>query len=160
MQRTSLVFAIALGFIAATPVAGQEDAEVRGIIERTNDMLAQWYAAGEIDSVAAYFAEDAWQMPPNHEPLVGREAVRSFWSQAVGIGAWTFDLDAQDVVVSGPIAVERGSFSLAFEAGSGSRIPSFQDRGNYLVLWRREDDGVWRIVWDAPVSSVPMAQAE
>jgi hypothetical protein len=29
------------------------------------------------------------------------------------------------------------------------------DEGNYLVLWEKID-GDWKILWDAPVSTVPM----
>ncbi|UWX54227.1 hypothetical protein NYZ99_14805 [Maribacter litopenaei] len=30
-----------------------------------------------------------------------------------------------------------------------------QDMGNYVVLWEKIDDD-WKVLWDAPVSSVPM----
>jgi ketosteroid isomerase-like protein len=132
--------------------------EVRGIIERHNSDAELWYASGKIDSVASVFAEDAWQMPPNSPPLVGREAIRKFWRQAVEWGKWNFSLQTQDVSVSGPMAVERGKYVLKFVAGPGAPpgVASFEDHGNYLVHWRRELDGEWRAVGDAPVSEVPL----
>ena len=97
-------------------------------------------------------------MPPNSPPLVGREAIRKFWRQAVEWGKWNFSLQTQDVSVSGPIAVERGKYVLKFVAGPGAPpgITSFEDHGNYLVHWRRDLDGEWRGVGDAPVSEVPL----
>ncbi len=134
-------------------------AEVRGIIEGHNANLVRCYATGDIDSVAEVFASDAWQMPPNAPPLVGREAIRRFWRDAVRWGMWEFSLEAQAVEVSGPLAVERGKYRLRFtaEPETPPGMTSFEDWGNYLVHWRREGDGEWRIVGDAPVSERPQA---
>lgn len=73
-------------------------------------------------------------------------------------GAWDFTLETRDVAVDGAMTVERGSYRLAFTAGPDAPpgLDSFEDRGNYLVHWRREADGQWRIVGDAPVSELPL----
>lgn len=135
---------------------------VRSIIKRHNAAAAEYYARGDIDALASIFAKDAWQMPPNNPPLVGREAIRAFWRNAVGWGRWTFTLAVEAVEVSDPIAVERGKYVLAFAAGPGAPpgMASFEDRGNYLVHWRHEPDGEWRIVGDAPVSELPLPHFE
>jgi len=133
-------------------------ADVRAIVDRHNADATHWYAAGDVDSLASIFAADAWQMPPNHDPLVGREAIRAFWRQAVTWGKWDFKLEAQSVDVSGSMAVERGKYSLRFRPGTGAPagMHSSEDHGNYLVYWRLDSDGQWRIVADAPVSAVTM----
>lgn len=133
-------------------------ADARRAIERHNANAVRSYATGDADSIAEMVAENAWQMPPNAPALVGREAIRSFWKNALQWGSWDFDLQTQDVEVSGLLAVERGKYRLRFlakpEAPPG--MASFEDRGNYVVLWRHEDDGNWRAVWDAPVSETPL----
>ena len=55
-------------------------------IESHNANAMRWYAAGDADSVANLFAADAWQMPPNAPPLVGREVIRAFWKNALNRG--------------------------------------------------------------------------
>lgn len=153
MTRLALLPLLLL--ISFAPAGAQEAEDVRGVIDEHNAKLKVWYATGEIDSVASVFAEDAWQMPPNGPPLVGRDAIRDFWSQAVQWGRWDFTLEARDVSVSGPMAVERGAYVLGFTPGPDSPLPAFEDRGNYLVHWQLEEDGEWRIVADAPVSELP-----
>lgn len=133
-------------------------AAVREIIERHNAEAIRAYATGDFESLAALFADDAWQMPPNMPPLASRAAIREFWQGAVKWGKWDFMLDVQSVEISDPIAVERGKYVLRFTAGPGAPpgMSSFVDRGNYLVHWRHEQDGKWRIVADAPVSELPL----
>jgi len=108
---------------------------VRQTIERHNADAVRGYATGDVESVASLFAEDAWQMPPNSPPLVGRKAIREFWGSAVRWGKWNFALEVQSVDVSEPIAVERGKYVLRFTTGSGAPpgMKSFEDRSNYLV---------------------------
>ena len=132
--------------------------DVRQAIERHNVNAVRWYAAGDVDSLVSIFAEDAWQMPPNSPPLVGRTAIGEFWRNAVGWGKWEFTLKTQAVDVGGLMAVERGKYVLRFTAGSGAPpgMSSFEDRGNYLVQWRQDGDKEWRIVADAPVSELPL----
>ena len=156
LQLSGCVVAMLIGACQGSP--SSDPAIVRQIIEGHNADAARWYAAGQIDSVASLFAQDVWQFPPNSPPVVGRDSLVSFWTTASGWGRWQFAFRVQDVVTSGPLAVERGQYTLEFTAGSSSPIPSVQDRGNYVVLWRREADGAWRIVWDAPVSVVPLPQ--
>jgi ketosteroid isomerase-like protein len=134
------------------------DADVRRIIETKNKAVVGWYASGEVEKLGEIFARDVWQMPPNMPAIVGLEALVGFWSGAVSAGDWTFHLETQDVVVSHPLAVERGTYRLSFEAGPEAppEMPSFEDRGNYVVAWRHDEDGEWRILWDAPVSAKPL----
>jgi ketosteroid isomerase-like protein len=152
-----------IGFLVGAGVSGcqTEDPTNRDALRRTidsvNTRIESWYAKGQVDSLVSVFAEDAWQMPPNRAPLVGRDSIRAFWAGAVRWGQWEFDFQTADVVAADSVAVERGRYTLKFTAGAEAPLPSLQDRGNYVVYWRRERDGQWRIVWDAPVSVLPPA---
>ena len=134
---------------------------VRRTIERHNATAVRCYATADVEALGAIFAEDAWQMPPHQPALVGRSSIREFWGNAVRWGKWDFTLTVQAVDVSDRMAVERGTYVLKFTAGAGAPVgmKSFEDRGNYLVHWRHEPDGEWRIVADAPVSELPLPGA-
>ena len=128
---------------------------VRQAIEARNANAERWYLNGQVDSLAAIFAEDAWHLAPNMAPLVGRDSFRAFWTNALRWGRWEFDHQTQDVVTGGSLAVERGRYALKFTPGEQAPMLGFEDRGNYVVLWRQDTDGEWRVVWDAPVSELP-----
>jgi ketosteroid isomerase-like protein len=157
MRRAVFVLCVLIWDCGCGPVG--DGTRVRDAIVRNNANAVRWYAQGDADALAGMCAVDAWQMPPNHPPLVGREAIRQFWRQAFRWGKWEFAFETQHVDVNGPLAVERGKYVLRFAAGPDAPpgMASFEDRGNYLVHWRREADGQWRAVGDAPVSELPIA---
>jgi ketosteroid isomerase-like protein len=147
---------IACAAFACRPASRTDSAAVRHVIDSLNTKIEGWYDAGQADSIGAMFAQDAVQMPPNMAPVVGRDSLRAFWTSNLTTGKWDFDLTTDEVVVTDSLAVERGHYAVKVAAGPQAQYPSFSDQGNYLVVWRREDDGNWRILWDAPVSTVPM----
>jgi uncharacterized protein (TIGR02246 family) len=164
MRRVAASFVLLLSVVGCQGRNGddpatlaQQSADVRRIIDAHNADAVRWYAAGQIDSVAGLFAPDARQMGPNAAPLVGREAIREYWTQAASLGTWTFTLSAQDVTANGPLAIERGKYTLTFTPGPNAPggMSAFTDRGNYLVQWRREN-GKWLIVNDIATSEQPM----
>jgi uncharacterized protein (TIGR02246 family) len=144
--------------IVVIMLKSDESDRVREVIERHNATAVRCYATGDIDTLVSLCAEDVWQMPPNSPPLVGREAIHAFWTQAIEWGKWEFTFETQDVQVSGRMAVERGKYVLKFTASvtAPPGMKSFEDQGNYLAHWRLEPDGEWRIVADAPVSELPL----
>lgn len=156
MIRKAVVLIVICAAFACRPANRTDPAAVRHVIDSLNTRFEAWYDAGQADSIAAAFAEDAVQMPPNMSPVVGRDSIRAFWTNGLRTGKWDFDLAADDVIVSDSLAVERGHYTLKVVAGPQAQYPSFEDRGNYVVVWRRESDGKWRAVWDAPVSTVPI----
>jgi uncharacterized protein (TIGR02246 family) len=154
-----VVVALATVLPAGCGQSGLPDPDaVRAGIEQHNAEVMRAYAAGDAAAVAAIFTEDAWQMPPHSPPLIGRKAIGAFWQQALTWGKWQFDLKTLAVTVSGPLAIERGHYRLTFEPGSAAPpgMVAFEDKGNYLVQWRREHDGEWRAVADAPVSELAL----
>ena len=156
MLRNAIAFMTLSAICACRPANHADPTAVRHVIDSLNAKLVTWYSTGQADSAADVFAQDVWVMPPNNAPIIGRDSVLSYQRQVFSTGKWQFELKTDDVIGADSIAVERGHYTLRVTAGPQARYPSFEDRGNYVSLWRRESDGHWRTVWDAKVSTVPL----
>jgi ketosteroid isomerase-like protein len=160
MLRKKLCLLAVAALSACRPGNRPDPAEARHAIDSLNTRLVAFYSAGQADSAAQIFAQDVWALPPNSMPIVGRDSLRSYQSKVFAAGKWQFDLKTDDVAVADSLATERGHYTLKVTAGPLRLYPSFEDRGNYIVLWRKESDGHWRQVWEAKVSTrLPMPPA-
>jgi ketosteroid isomerase-like protein len=157
-MRRVLLLACCLAMAACTNVKQVPDeTAVRDFIDGLNQELVECWNGGEYECVAGAFSEDGWQMMPNAQAQAGPDAIRRFWQQAFGWGQWEVSMETSLLEQSGPIAVERGKYTIRFAADAAAppSRPSSQDRGNYITHWRLESDGKWRIAAQALVSEVP-----
>ncbi len=111
----------------------------------------QWelaYGRGDAAAVAQLYTEDAQVLPPQSEPISGRQAIESFWREAMdtGIKAAKFEID--EVGDLGDTAYEVGRYTVMGAAGQ------VLDRGKYIEIWQREGDQ-WKVYRDLWNSSLP-----
>ena len=134
-----------------------DEAKVRDVIDAQNQELVECWNGGEYECVAAAFSEEGWQLMPNAQAQAGTEAIQRFWQQAFGWGQWEVSLETSLLEQSGPVAIERGKYTIRFvaDAAAPPSRPSSQDRGNFVTHWRLDSDGRWRIAAQALVSEVP-----
>lgn len=156
--RFALVLGLMIGVAGCSNVKQVPDTTAaRTAIDSLNEELMDCWSAGEYECVAAMFAQDGWQLMPNAQAQAGTDAIQRFWQQAFGWGKWEVTLQTSVLEQSGPVAVERGKYTLRFAADTAAppSRPSAQDHGNYIVHWRFDSDGRWRMAAQALVSEVP-----
>ncbi len=126
------------------------------------DSLAREFAthlnAGHPDVVAGFYTENAVAMPPNLPTASGRAAIQELFAQFVAMKA-QLTLTTQSVSANGPIAIERGIYSVTMTP-PGAPGP-VTDTGKYLVHWHMVD-GRWLIaedIWNSDLPAVPAPPA-
>ena len=105
------------------------------------------YVVQHRDSMAAsIYADNATFMPPNQPMVQGRAAIRAWMKTAQPLKS--FVVSPIDINGRGDLAYVRGTFQLLFESGA-------QDRGKFLEIRQRQQDGRWLIVADIFNSDLP-----
>ncbi len=94
---------------------------------------------GDAEALTALYADDAVLLPPDHEPIHGREAIGEFWSQGTdsGLEVTTLRLD-----VEGDLGYLVGSYHLPATSGEP------EDFGKYVMCLKRQPDGSWKLTAD------------
>jgi len=121
---------------AATP---SEQADRDTIHARSRSCLASMNA-GDIDAVMEHYTDDAVLLFGGVPVLRGPVDVRSHW-ESVYDPARTADLDTLEINVHGDLAYEIGLYRVESPDGTVTT-------GKNVVVWRRCDDGVWRLAVD------------
>jgi uncharacterized protein (TIGR02246 family) len=124
--------------------------DVQSLIRNLSQDFVTSFNTGNIDQVAALFAQDGAFMVPYHEPAYGPKAVERLLRQCGEAGYEDLRLETVRVETSGDLAMEIGRYTVAIRQPDGTVIA---DRGKYVKAWRRL--GVWLIVADCWNSNLP-----
>ncbi len=110
-------------------------------IERAADAYVAAMNAGDWKLVAQSFAEDAVRIPPHEEPHHGRDAIEAWLGGIEELISYELTRDA--IGGAEGFAYVRGRYAITLRpAGAPGPI---SDEGDFLEIWRREPDGVWRV---------------
>lgn len=133
-------FSVVLPAIAGTPAKD---------IEAANKAFADAYNEGDAKGVAAKYTEDAALLPPDGKRVDGQDAIATFWKGAMDGGLKNLTLTTVEVDSREDLAFEVGAFTLD-APGEGGTMSTIA--GKYIVVWKKGEDGVWRLhrdIWNA-----------
>jgi ketosteroid isomerase-like protein len=112
----------------------------RSAIRAASQKYVDADAKRDVDGMMELIAESAVYMPPNTQPLVGREAIRGL-----------FKLHPWDKIAETPAEIE-GRLDFAIVRGAyTSTVQGQPFSGYYLEVWQKQPDNTWRItrkVWN------------
>lgn len=114
--------------------------------EEIRQRRREWRAAvnaGDIVAYADLVAEDLVWLPPAGDPIEGRTGFRAWLEPFFGRYRYDFHVEPGRVRAFDGWCAERGTFRSVMTARSGGEPQ--EHRGSYTLLWRRDDDGLWRI---------------
>jgi uncharacterized protein (TIGR02246 family) len=107
------------------------------------------YVAGDMETLGSVYTEDAVLYPPG-SVIRGRAAIRRYFAPGPNRTNLAHAMTSERLTFDGDVAVDVGVWSNTLRRGSDAPQSA---EGRYLVVWRREPDGRWRIehdMWHRP----------
>jgi uncharacterized protein (TIGR02246 family) len=129
--------------------------EKRDVEEFTRRFESLFYA-GDAAAMASFYTRDARLMAEDTDPIQGREAIERFWRATCDrakAATVRRAIALQEVAASGDLGYALGIVTLSFPKENGQeRKVTFK----YATIWRRENDGQWRLVVDISNRNAPL----
>lgn len=144
---------VALALLAASTAFAADPNRAR--IEKLGKQFADAFNKGDVAAVAALYAEDAIAFPPESEVVKGRAAIEAMWKGTRDMGVQSIEFTVWDVQASGTFLVETGKATLSV-AGAGAAPATVAVK--YVVVWKKQKDGGWKIshdIWNALPAPAP-----
>jgi uncharacterized protein (TIGR02246 family) len=102
------------------------------------------FLAGDATAIANLYTEDGAQVQPAGDWYRGREAITAGMKKQLDTLNVTAREDIpEEVIVAGDYIVEFGNYSYTATTKKGNKPVSAA--GRYVVLWRKDADGQWRL---------------
>ena len=160
-MRISILLAavfLILSCAGPQPEPPADHAEVRQAIEAVNAQLAEAFSRGDATAFASFYTPDGKMMAPNAESSAGRQAIEESFAPDFSTNPPTLKLTTADVEVHGDTAIEAGNYSISFILPGQEE--AMEDHGKYVVVWKKQADGSWKLHWDIWNSNLSPAPEE
>ena len=149
MKRPMLLLLLPVFMISSCsrPGKGSVESWKKEILQTESDFAAMAAREG-MQAAFLYYAADNVVVNRNNKLLVGKPALEEFYEdRPIGVNderlSWTADF--ADVSQSGDLGYTYGWFTYSYTDSTGVRV---ENRGVFHTVWKRQEDGSWRFVWD------------
>ena len=129
--------------------------DLREVIEKVNQLWRAAFKKGDAALATSMYTDDTLLLPPNMEPIRGKENAQAFWGTSIEMGVIMEEHKIVEIVREGDSAFELGTYIISFHPEGQESV---EEKGKYVVLWKRMDDGSWKKHWDIWNSSMPLPQ--
>jgi uncharacterized protein (TIGR02246 family) len=133
------------------PQATAQPADTRvadeAAIRAASEAWSRAYGAKDLDKASAVYTDDAVVMSPKAPAVHGKDAIRQGLVQMFAMPGrgLRFQTTSVEVARSGDIAYETGTYDFLTTDKKGQ---TKDEKGKYLVAWKKQSDGSWRAAVD------------
>lgn len=149
------VFTFSL-FLMQSFAQNEQDVEkVKQQIEKSNSSFMEAFSKGDAKAMTKDYAVDAIVLPPNTPEVKGTDAIIKLWQGFIDMGKGVLKLNTVKTSVFGNAAATYHTYNLEVKMKDGQVI---KDNGRSVVVYEKQKDGKWLIIYDIWNSSVPLSE--
>lgn len=139
------------------PTANKD--EITKAVDDDARQLLEDFRSKDANRIAAHYAEDAVFAIANAPAISGKEAIAKGMGELAKDNAFALDIAKQktEVSASGDIAYSRGTYHVSATDPETKQVET--ESGTYLLVYKRQTDGSWKIVEDINSPSGPSTPA-
>ena len=112
------------------------------------------YEAKDLDKAVAFCDDQGSLLWPNAPTATGKTAIAKITASAFAIPDFRLEWHPEQTGVarSGDLGYTSGTYTWTFKDASGK--PG-SDKGKYLTIWKKHQDGSWKVLFDMFNSDLP-----
>jgi len=125
-----------------------DTSQIRKSLEEVNATYSEAIQEGNLAGVIAGYTDDATMVPPDGEPIKGKQAIEQYYRTLFQMGMKEAVLTTIEVGGGGGTVYEIGKTRVRIQPEGQQAI---QDSSKYLVIWKRQADGTWKVhvdIWN------------
>lgn len=147
MIRSHCLLIGALVTIGGAPRAtaqGRPSAGDSAALAAASRAFSSAYVRNDTAALGRLYSDSAVLLPPDRERR-GRAAIQRYFAWGPNYRQLAHAMQAERLTITGNVAVDLGMWTSTGQRGDAESTTA---SGRYLVVWVREGDGQWRILYD------------
>ena len=142
LHRLVICLALLVVEVACSPTSGAlSDSDV-ATVKAQIDKYASAALARDFEAWGNTLAPDVVVLPPDSQPLNGREAFVNWAKNSRELTSFT--ATAEEVTGNGDLAYARGTYTYTATLADGSTM---NEHGSFFEIHRHQPDGTWPYTW-------------
>jgi ketosteroid isomerase-like protein len=139
----------------AEALSGQANHDAEDALRAADAAWLKVYQAKDLEKSVAFCDEQASMLVPNVPMATGRDAIKKMIAMGFALEDYklTWHPIRAGVARSGELGYTSGAYQFSFKDGSGKAV---SDTGKYLMVWKKQGDGAWRVLLDMNNSDLPL----
>jgi ketosteroid isomerase-like protein len=141
------IFAVMLAPCFSSAASAPPQTSTLEALAKIRESWVQDLRAKQLEPILKFYAPDAVFLQPTGERIAGSGAIRALFQNIMATFNSDLTLRSRTLDTSGDLAYDSGDFQESLTTiATGSKINS---QGSYLLIYKRQPDGSWRIVQHA-----------